>query len=189
MLEYTRDYVAVKAELMAKVNTDVLSPTQLRIKESTIDHKVSLLKESERQEKSFIGILGHAIEPAIRPLGFDWKIGVSLITGAAAKEIVVSTMGVLYQSDPEQEEAQSLASRLQSAKHTSGPKTGQLVYTPPVAFGFLMFVLFYFPCIAVIAAIKRESGQWKYALFEVVYTTAIAWVVAFASYQIGNLFY
>lgn len=188
-VDYSKNYEVVKLEMISNANLGSLSETAAMVETNRINHKVDLLKESERQEKSIIGMLGHAIEPAIRPLGFDWKIGVSLITGAAAKEIVVSTMGVLYQSDPKLAESQSLATRLQHAKHTSGPKIGQLVYTPPVAFGFLMFVLFYFPCIATIAAIKRESGMWKYALFEIVYTTAIAWVVAFASYQIGNLFY
>ncbi len=98
-------------------------------------------------------------------------------------------MGVLYQSDPEAKGTQSLGEKLKAAEYTSGPKIGQKIYTPPVAFAFMLFVLFYFPCIATIAAIKRESGLWRYAIFEIVYTTAIAWVAAFAAYQIGSLFY
>ncbi|OYT10699.1 MAG: ferrous iron transport protein B [Bacteroidetes bacterium 4572_112] len=189
-IDYSRDYNALQNEMVqtAEQNQNI-DTDSLEIVKTKISHKISLMKEGERQEKSYIGMLGHFIEPTIRPLGFDWKIGVSLITGAAAKEIVVSTMGVLYQTDPDAEGTQSLGDRLKAAVYTSGPKMGQKIYTPPVAFGFLLFVLFYFPCIATIAAIKRESGLWKYAIFEIVYTTAIAWVAAFAAYQIGSLFY
>ncbi len=145
-------------------------------------------KESERQEKSYIGQLGHAIEPVIKPLGFDWKMGVSIITGLAAKEIVVSTMGILYQADLKADEnSGSLKEELKAQTHNSGELKGQKVFTPLVSFGFMLFVLIYFPCVAVIAAIKKESS-WRWALFTMVYTTAIAWLVAFATYQIGSLF-
>lgn len=145
-------------------------------------------KESERQEKSYIGQLGHAIEPVIKPLGFDWKMGVSIITGLAAKEIVVSTMGILYQADLKADEnSRSLKEEIKAQTHNSGELKGQKVFTPLVSFGFMLFVLIYFPCVAVIAAIKKESS-WRWALFTMVYTTAIAWLVAFATYQIGSLF-
>ncbi|HJV76785.1 MAG TPA: ferrous iron transport protein B [Paludibacter sp.] len=145
-------------------------------------------KESERQEKSYIGQLGHAIEPVIKPLGFDWKMGVSIITGLAAKEIVVSTMGILYQADLKADEnSGSLKEEIKAQTHNSGELKGQKVFTPLVSFGFMLFVLIYFPCVAVIAAIKKESS-WRWALFTMVYTTAIAWLVAFATYQIGSLF-
>jgi ferrous iron transport protein B len=145
-------------------------------------------KESERQEKSYIGQLGHAIEPVIKPLGFDWKMGVSIITGLAAKEIVVSTMGILYQADLKADEnSGSLKEEIKAQTHNSGELKGQKVFTPLVSFGFMLFVLIYFPCVAVIAAIKKESS-WRWASFTMVYTTAIAWLVAFATYQIGSLF-
>lgn len=145
-------------------------------------------QESERLYNSYIGRIGHAITPIIQPLGFDWKIGVSIFTGLAAKEIVISTMGVLYQSDLAADETSiGLQSRLQEQIHESGPLQGQKVFTPLVAFTLMLFVLIYFPCIAVIAAIKREAN-WKWAVFTMVYTTGLAWVVAFATYQIGSLF-
>lgn len=163
-----------------------------QLQTSDKDQKVMQLemnKESERQEKSYIGQLGHAIEPVIRPLGFDWKMGVSIITGLAAKEIVVSTMGILYQADPEVEAgAGSLGDKIKEQTHNKGEFKGQAVFTPLVSFGFMLFVLIYFPCVAVIAAIKKESS-WGWAVFTMVYTTAIAWVVAFATYQIGSLFF
>lgn len=139
----------------------------------------------EQQEESYIGRLGHAIEPLIRPLGFDWKMGVSLLSGIAAKEIVVSTMAVLYQSAYQDEnDTGALAQNLKNDKYANG----EPVFTPLVALSFLMFILIYFPCIAVIAAIKKESGAWKWAIFTIVYTTGLAWLVSFAVYQIGSIF-
>lgn len=149
-------------------------------------HTVEIAKESERQAASYIGKIGKAIEPVIAPLGFDWKMGVSLIAGAAAKEIVVSTIGVLYQADSE-EEPEVLTQRLRNAKYEDGEKQGKPVFTPLVAFSFLIFVLIYFPCIAVVAAVKRESGSWKWAGFLVVYSTALAWILSFLVFQIGSL--
>jgi ferrous iron transport protein B len=138
--------------------------------------RIEMIMQSEKQEKSYIGIMGHFIEPVIRPLGFDWKIGISIITGLAAKEIVVSTMGVLYQAESK-DDSNSLQIKLREQAHI----------TPLIAYGFMLFVLIYFPCVAVIAAIKKESDI-KWALFTMFYTTAIAWVVAFVTYQIGSLF-
>ena len=150
--------------------------------------QVELAKEEERQEKSYIGMTGHFIEPAIRPLGFDWKIGMSIITGMAAKEIVVSSMGVLYRASMNADENSStLKGKLQEQTFTRGPKVGQKVFSPLVAFSLMVFVLIYFPCVAVVAAIKKEAS-WKWAIFTSVYTTAIAWVAAFGIFQIGSLF-
>ncbi len=151
-------------------------------------HELELLKESERQEKSYIGKLGHAIEPVISPLGFDWKMGVSILTGLAAKEIVISTMAVLYQADAESsEESQTLKNKLVEQKHSTGKLKGKKVFTPLVSFAFMLFVLIYFPCVAVIAAIRKEAST-GWAVFTMVYTTALAWLAAFLTYQIGSLF-
>jgi ferrous iron transport protein B len=127
------------------------------------------------------------IEPIIQPLGFDWKVGVSILTGLAAKEIVVSSMGIIYQADMNADEnSGSLIEKIRQQEHSSGTLKGQKVFTKLVAFGFMLFVLIYFPCVAVIAAIKKESS-WKWAVFSMVYTTAIAWVIAFITYQVGSL--
>lgn len=128
---------------------------------------------AEQQENSYIGQLGRGIEPVIKPLGFDWKLGIGLLSGVGAKELVVSTLGVLYADDPDADSV-SLAERIP--------------ITPLVAFCYMLFVLIYFPCIAAIAAIKQESGSWKWALFAACYTTGLAWLVSFAVYQIGGLF-
>ena len=138
---------------------------------------------AEHMEESYIGQIGKAIEPAIAPLGFDWKMGVSIITGVAAKEIVVSSMGILYHVPDADESSEPLIDAL----HEQVRPDGTPVFTPLVAYGFMLFVLIYFPCMATIAAIKKEAGT-RWALFSMVYTTALAWVVSFLVYQIGSLF-
>ena len=127
---------------------------------------------AEQQEHSYIGQIGKAIEPAIEPLGFDWKLGVGLLSGIGAKELVVSTLGVLYTNE-EDIESVNLSDRIP--------------VTPTVALGYMLFVLIYFPCVATLAAIKQESGSWKWAFFSAFYTTALAWAVAFTVKTIGNL--
>ena len=127
---------------------------------------------SEQQEHSYIGQIGKAIEPVIEPLGFDWKLGVGLLSGVGAKELVVSTLGVLYTNE-EEIESVNLSDRIP--------------ITPTVALGYMLFALIYFPCIATLAAIKHESGSWKWAIFTAFYTTALAWVVAFIVKQLGVL--
>ncbi len=145
--------------------------------------------EAERQQNSYIGRIGKTIEPVIRPLGFDWKMGISLVTGFAAKEIVVSTMGVLYQADPnEVDGTASLQQRIREEVYTAGPAAGTRVFTPLTGISFLLFVLFYLPCVAVIATVGRESGSWKWAAFVLFYTTVIAWSASFVVYQLGSLF-
>lgn len=142
----------------------------------------------EKQEQSYIGRIGHFIEPVIRPLGFDWKIGVSLLTGAVAKEVVISTMGVLYMADIDDEEhTEPLIERLQSQRYQKGKNKGEPVFTPLVALGFMLFVLIYFPCVAVIAVFHRESKSIKWTVFMAVFSTALAWLVAFGVYQVGSL--
>jgi ferrous iron transport protein B len=150
---------------------------------------IELERESERQEKSYIGRMGHAVEPVLSPLGFDWKMGVSILTGLAAKEIVVSTMAVLYQSgyDAGDETQETLKNKLIEQKHNTGVLKGQTVFTPLVSIGFMLFILIYFPCVAVIAAIRKEAN-WGWAIFTMVYTTGLAWLAAFLTYQIGSLF-
>lgn len=145
--------------------------------EEEIEHK----RLTEHQENSYIGKIGKFVEPVMSPLGFDWKISVSLLSGMAAKEIVISTMGVLYTGDSEDQ--QSLQARLFSETHADGTP----IFTPLVVIGFLLFVLIYFPCIATVVAIKEESHSWRWALFSVFYSTGLAWFVAFLVFQFGRL--
>lgn len=180
-VNYSADY---DAQISSVSSNSSLTETE---KQSQITD-LELSKASEHQEKSYIGRMGKFIEPAIQPLGFDWKIGISIVTGLAAKEIVVSSMGVLYHAGMEASETSgSLIQKLQDQVHSSGALAGQKVFTPLVAFVFMLFILIYFPCVAVIAAIKKESN-WKWAVFTMFYTTAIAWLAAFLVYQVGILF-
>lgn len=126
---------------------------------------------AEQQEHSYIGQVGKAIEPVIEPLGFDWKLGIGLVSGVGAKELVVSTLGVLYTGE-EDIDSVNLSNRIP--------------ITPTVALGYMLFVLIYFPCVATLAAIRQESGSWKWAVFAAFYTTALAWVVAFGVNVIGG---
>lgn len=117
-------------------------------------------------------------------------MGVSLLSGVAAKEIVVSTLGVLYQAEKNADEHSStLINKLKNETYKTGSKSGEKVFTPLNALSFLLFILIYFPCVAVIAAIKKESGNWKWAAFTIVSTTTLAWLVAFGVYQIGGLIF
>lgn len=150
-------------------------------------NKLNAAKLSEKQENSYIGKLGKFIEPVIQPLGFDWKMGIGIIAGSAAKEIVISTLGVLYQSGSDVEDTQLLITKIKAQIYESGPRKGKHVFTPLVAISFMLFILIYFPCIAVVAAIKNESGNWKWSLFLTVYTTALAYAVSFITYQTGTL--
>jgi ferrous iron transport protein B len=141
-------------------------------------------------ENSYIGKIGRFFEPVMQPLGFDWKMSVSLLTGIAAKEVVVSTMGVLYNTEVDgQNGIGSLIKNLREEKYTQGKKAGTPVFTPVVAASYMIFILLYFPCVAVIAAIKKESGSWKWAAFTIFYTTGLAWIMSFIVYQTGNFFY
>ena len=148
---------------------------------------ILLKKKQEEREYSYIGRIGMFFQPVMEPLGFDWKMTISVITGIAAKEVIVGTMGVLYESNDE-DSTSSLTHKLRTQKYLTGEKAGQNVFTPLIAMSFMLFILIYFPCIGVVSAIRKESGSWKWTLFSIGYTTSIAWVVAFLVYQIGSLF-
>ncbi len=192
-VEYSRDYEQLIRQ--ARENTaQAVVPGNMdsvdEVSETPQVDKVEMLqraREAERQEHSLIGRLGKAIVPVVRPLGFDWKMGVSLLTGFAAKEIVVSTMGVLYEADAGPAGTASLQAKIKEQVYLSGPRKGEPVFTPVAGLSFLIFVLLYLPCMAVVTAVGRESGSWKWAFFVLFYTTAIAWVASFAVYQVGSL--
>lgn len=142
------------------------------------------LSNQAQKEQSYIGRIGKAIEPVFRPQGFDWKLDVSLVAGIGAKEIVASTMGVLYADDEtvadDTEDNSGKYGVLRQKMEADG-------MSPLIAFSYLLFVLIYFPCIATIAAIKGETGSWKWAAFAAGYTTLLAWVVSACVYQTGML--
>lgn len=137
------------------------------------------LKADGTERVSFLETIGRTVEPVIEPLGFDWQMGVSLMSGVVAKEVVVSSMSVLYNAEDEDDDSDGKL--VQVLQNDSS-------WNDAVALSFLTFVLIYFPCIAAVAAIRRESGGWRWALFSMFYTTGLAWVVSFVVYRIALLF-
>ena len=142
----------------------------------------------DQQEHSFIGYVGKAMEPVLEPLGFDWRMGVGIVAGVGAKELVVSTLGVMYADD---EPVVAASGEPEIASDASGDTRLQRALvrsvTPAGALAYMVFILLYFPCIATFVAIRRESGGWKWAILTAVYTIALAWVAAFITFRIASL--
>lgn len=176
-------------EEQSKISEEQISLVEKQFDEKLIgedekEAQISIIEEQQniiQQESSYIGRIGKTIEPVMRPLGFDWKVSVSLLSGMAAKEIVVSTLGVLYTGDGDNQE--SLKTRIANDTQPDGSKT----FNTLNVISLLLFILIYFPCIATVAAIKGESGSWKWAIFNILYSTVLAWLVSFSVYQIGTL--
>lgn len=179
-LSYFPRYKAedVPAEFTAQVKTEMPAASLQSMNQEQID---AIVLNEYQQSHSILGHVGKFIEPVMRPMDQGWKSCVSLLAGIAAKEVVVSTLGVLYVGD---DDAEALSQRL----CTPSPITGQTPFTPASALAFMVFVLLYFPCIAAMSAIIRESGSWKYGLFSLVYNTVLAWCMAFLVYRIALLF-
>jgi ferrous iron transport protein B len=174
-VDYSKDYDAIILETQktvdeAKIVNDIQT---VDIKTKDILN-LELAKKEEHQKYSYIGRIGEAFSPIMEPLGFDWKMSVSLLSGIVAKEVIVSTMGVLYQADGS--ETYSLEYRLKTAHGL----------TPLVAFVFMLFILIYFPCLAVIVVVAKETS-WKWAAFLAVYTTLMAWLICFVVFNVGVL--
>ena len=137
--------------------------------------KLDKEQASEKLEQSYAASFGKAINPVLKPLGFDWKMGVSLVAGLAAKEVVVSTLGTIYAVGGDTDHPQALTDYLQNDPH----------FTPLIALTLMLFILIYPPCIAALAVIKRETGSWKWMLFMFFYENAFAWIACFIFYNIG----
>ena len=162
---------------IASIENTQISPEEKAKQLQEIEHQMAM----DHQENSYIGRIGQIISPVMEPLGFNWKISVSLLSGMAAKEIVVSTLSVLYTGSDDSEQA--LTERLLQEKNPDGTD----VFTPLVGLSLMLFVLLYFPCIATVTAIVNESHSWKWGAFVILYTCCLAWVVSFLVYQIGNI--
>lgn len=168
-------------EIPESYKAEIISDLPLNSAETMDPERMeSIILNGYQQEHSILGYIGKAIEPAISPMDFDWKTGVSLIAGAAAKEVVVSTLGVLFVGE---DDAELLSERLK----TPSKLTGKAPFSSASALAFLVFVLLYFPCVATITAIVRETGSWKYGLFSACYNTALAWICAFITFHLAAL--
>jgi len=191
-VDYSKDYEGQLAQNEIQLNNTLSSSSPADQAKLLKDYEAStaLIKNQmleEKQEQSYIGQIGNFIAPVFHPLGFDWKMTVSILTGIAAKEVVVSTMGVLYQTGAEVDEnSEGLRNNLRNQKFTGSFRNGERVFNTASALAFLIFILIYFPCIAVIVTITKESN-WKWSAFVVTYTTTLAWIVSFIGYHIFNL--
>ena len=136
----------------------------------------------EKLRQSFAGRLGRAIEPALKPLGFDWKIGIGIVTSFAAREVFVSTLSVVYNVGGDSENTASLAEVMKSERRDDGRKT----YTPLTGLTLMVFYVFAMQCVSTVAVVRRETNSWKWPLFQTVYMTSLAWILAFLTYQVGT---
>jgi ferrous iron transport protein B len=127
------------------------------------------------------------MEPILKPLGFDWRMGVGIVAGVGAKELVVSTLGVMY-ADEEPVAAEGVADETESIGETRLQKALIRSVSPAAALAYMVFILLYFPCIATFIAIRNESGSWKWAIITAVYTIILAWTAAFITFRIASLF-
>ena len=145
--------------------------SQFSILNSQLD-SLTFEMDAVQKEHSALAAVGHWLEPVMRPLGFDWRMNVCILTGLPAKEAIVSTMGILYHQNSDTQLEESLR---------ANP-----FFTPVKAYAFLVFVLLYFPCVATIATLRREIGR-GWALFTVVHSIVLAWLMAFLVFQLGTL--
>lgn len=177
-VNYSKDYNSLISEVNAKMLSVEKASSDARDLEPFKNQIAQLEKERKKEhaEKSYLGRIGEFVSPVFEPVGIDWRGSIALMTGFVAKEIVVSTMGVLYGIDDENGEA-----GLSAALRNSG-------MTPASAFAMMIFVLLYLPCLATIAAIKQESGSWGWTFFSIFYTTVVAWGLSFAAFHIGTVF-
>lgn len=143
----------------------------------------------EQQEHSFIGYVGKSMEPILKPLGFDWRMGVGIVAGVGAKELVVSTLGVMF---AEEESSEDNSMQIEDAEMRTGETRLQSALirsvSPAGALAYMVFILLYFPCIATFIAIKNEGGGWKWAIITAIYTIVLAWMAAFITFKIASLF-
>ncbi|HCM42171.1 MAG TPA: ferrous iron transport protein B, partial [Candidatus Omnitrophica bacterium] len=173
--------IAFRYEVQRKDAAQSMQADDLKTKLHLIDHE----EASEQLKASFAGKLGHFIEPVIRPLGFDWKIGIGLVSSFAAREVLVSTLAIIYNVGDEADE--NSVDLMDALRKEKDPVTGEPVYTPLVAVGIMVFFVLACQCMSTVAIVKRETGGWGWPLFMVGYMTVLAWLGAFAVHQIGKL--
>jgi ferrous iron transport protein B len=175
-LDYNSEIAKVEASYRAEIETAHESDKKLLAKKRDGDvAELIKLKKVEKAENSYMGRIGKVLAPVFAPIGIDWRGSIALLTGFVAKEIVVSTMGILYAADETDDSA-----ALKNALLSSG-------MTPLGALAMMVFVLLYMPCLATVAAIRRETGSFKWMIFSIVYSTSLAWIVAFCIYQGGTI--
>ncbi len=167
-VEYSKDYDTAKGQITEQYDEVAAKPLLAQLDQEQAGEKLAL---------SYAGQFGHFIEPVIKPLGFDWKMGVGLVSAVAAKEVLVSTLATIYSVGDVEEDSQSLQEAL----------AADAAFSPLVAFSLMVFTLIYSPCLAVLAVVRRETNSWKWPAFSFVYSTTLAWIMSFVVYQGGRL--
>ena len=167
-VEYSKDYDAAKVQITEQYDEVAAKPLLAQLDQEQAGEKLAL---------SYAGQFGHFIEPVIKPLGFDWKMGVGLVSAVAAKEVLVSTLATIYSVGDVEDDSQSLQEAL----------AADAAFSPLVAFSLMVFTLIYSPCLAVLAVVRRETNSWKWPAFSFVYSTTLAWAMSFVVYQGGRL--
>lgn len=188
-----RDAMIKVNQYFKKMGTTILAVSVVIWALGYFPHHDTDMSDADKLENSYIGSIGKIIEPAIIPLGFNWKMGIGLISGVGAKEVVVSTIGVLYGSDSEMSEedittSAQIKQNILSDTFNSGKRIGEKVFTPVVAISFMAFILLYIPCFAVLIAIYKEAGR-KWATISLIMSISIAWIVSYMITVIGNMFF
>ena len=169
---------AAVVEMVADVaQTDSLQDNAIVVADAVSDaaNSDSEHKTQSQSENSYLGRIGKFIEPVMKPLGMDWRASVAVLSGISAKEIVVSTLGVLYSVEDAESDSSTLSAKLLSSGN----------YSRSGALAMIIFILLYLPCLATVSAIAHEAGGWKWAIFSMVYNTTLAWILAFAAYHFG----
>ncbi len=155
-----------------------------------IEGKADAAVAAAQSEYSIAGRLGHAMEPAIRPLGYDWKMGVGLVGAFAAREVFVSTLGIIYSvGEVEEGKTSDLQTAMKADRYTSGPRKGKLVWTPLSAVSLLVWFVLAMQCMSTFAIVRRETASWRWPIFMLVYMNALAYVVSFGVYQVGRIWW
>jgi ferrous iron transport protein B len=173
-------------EYLKKMGTIILAASVIVWALGYFPHQGENITAREQMENSYLGRIGKTVEPVMRPCGFDWRQSVSLLAGVAAKEVVASTMGVLYASAAEEAQLEEVGMDSDEGElHIAQLVQGNMSMLS--AASMLLFILLYMPCLSTIVAIKNESGKWKWALFTVAYTIGLAWVVSALFFQIATL--
>ncbi len=180
--EITQAFDVQRASIQAEAGDSAQASEAAKAKISAINTTES----GEHLRRSFAGYLGRAIEPLIEPLGFDWKIGIGIIGSFAAREVFVSTMSTVYnvgEADTDEEGTASLTTMLQGQKREDGSP----LYTPLLGITLMVFYVFALQCVSTVVIVRRETNSWKWPVFQWLYMTALAWVLAFITWHGGHL--
>lgn len=181
-----REYAAKREALRTEASSEFTEPDALQKTTEELESEISQEESGEKLRRSFAGRLGHAMEPLIKPLGFDWKIGIGLVSSFAAREVFVSTMSTVYnvgEFEDDEKGVANLAETLRQQKRDDG----STVFTPLVGVTLMVFYVFALQCVSTVAIVRRETNSWKWPIFQWVYMGVLAWIFAFVVYQGGKL--